>query len=447
MELLIIAALVVAFLVIFCISPVYGIAFFTAFRTLSLLAEVRVDEVGYGYSAEGFLTLAIIGVGVLSFVTHRQDYKGVLKWPFMLFIVYCLLTLIGAADVANFAKKLARLVGYFFLYLMVVQLCRKRENTRILSYAFIVSLLVTTLPAISVYYLDPDRQLKILYGTTKGVQEIGVMMKNNFGFFSCYMLLFLIYLYSTAKNYLSKSLFLGLMILQAAMLVLSYTRSAWAAFIPGFAMLIVFSRKRWRLLLPLAGLVVMGVSLYSVFDYSYKDLTEKRQYGFSSWHYRTHYAWPASIKAFKEKPVMGWGLGNDMYALKRAANFDNSSHSDYLLVLVETGCIGLFLYLLLLLALLQKTIASIRYAADEESRVLAVAALTIFVSYIVGSAAEHLLQTPGATGYVITVLGMAHGTLLASRQRLERPAQPEMVRSLPALGTRLEPQPPIRISS
>lgn len=442
---LITAALVVAFLAIFCISPIYGIAFVTAFRTLSLLAEVHADNADYGYSAEGFLTLAIICAGLIYFTANCRDLKGVLKWPFVIFILYCFLTMVGAADAANFLKKFARLVGYFSLYLMVVHLCRKKENTAILSYAFLVSLLVTTLPAFFIYCQDPDRQMKVLMGTAPGVQQVGFMMKNNFGFYSCYMVFFLIYLYSAAKKYLLKSLFLVLLLLQAAMLVLSYTRSAWAAFLMAFAMLAVCSRKKARLLLPFLAMILIGASLYSVVYYgAYQDLTEKKQYGFSSWHYRTAYAWPASIKAFKERPLMGWGLGNDMYALAHAANFNNSSHNDYLLVLVETGCIGLSLYLVLLLSLLRKTLASIRLATDEESRLLAVSALAILVAYLVGSAAEHLLQTPGATGYVITVLGMAHGSLLTRPREL--PAAATLARlgrvfpagavALPALGSK-----------
>jgi len=113
---------------------------------------------------------------------------------------------------------------------------------------------------------------------------------------------------------------------------------------------------------------------------------------------------------------MGWGLGNDYYALSKAGKLNATSHNDYLLVLVETGLIGLLLYLWLMMSFFRKTIAGIRNAADEQSRMLCVAALAILVSFLVGSIGEHCLQTPGATGYVITILGMAHGTLLATKR-------------------------------
>jgi len=407
-------ALVGTFLLIFILSPIYGIAFITAFRTLSMLAEVHLEGNSYGFSAEGFLTLGIIIAGVLFTLVSKQGFKGILKWPFILFIVYCMLTIFATEDVVNFSKKLARLLGYFFLYLMVVQLSAKKENRKILSYAFVVSLLATSLPAIYIYCRDPQQYTRLIFGAEQGLQNVGIMSKNNFGFYSCYLVFFLIYLHSAVKNHLSKMIILALFVLQAAMLVLSYTRSAWAAFLLAFPILIFYSRKRARLVVPLLALMVIGASLYSVIYYgAYKEITEKKQVGFSSLHFRTAYAWPASIKAFEQKPVMGWGLGNDLYALTTAAKLKNTSHNDYLLVLVETGIIGLTLYLLLLGCLLQRTLQSIRQAADEKTRLLCVSALAMFVAYMVGSIGEHLLQTPGATGYIITVLGMAHGTLLA----------------------------------
>ena len=413
---LITTALVGTFLIIFCLSPIYGIAFITAFRTLSILAEVHLEGNSYGFSAEGFLTLGIIAAGAVFLLGSRRDFRRILKWPFIIFIVYCALTILGAEDVVNFSKKLARLLGYFLLYLMVAQLSREKENRIKLSYAFVVSLLVTTLPAVYIYWLAPDKYIQLIYGAEQGLQNVGIMSKNNFGFYSCYLVFFLMYLHATAKNQLSKVMFLGLLVLQSSMLVLSYTRSAWAAFLVAFPLFIFYSRNRMRLLVPFLAMIVVGASLYSVIYYgAYQEITEKKAYGFSSLHFRTAYAWPASIKAFLEKPAMGWGLGNDLYALTKAANLKNTSHNDYLLVLVETGIIGLSLYLFLLGSLLRRSVQSITRAEDEDTRLLCVTSLMIFLAFLVGSIGEHLLQTPGATGYVITVLGMAHGTLLSAK--------------------------------
>ncbi|MGC1456584.1 MAG: O-antigen ligase family protein [Nitrospirota bacterium] len=430
--LIITAVLVSSGFIILAISPVYGVAFLSAFRTLSILANVPIGK--YEYSAEGFLTLVVIVVGLLFVVRNMQSLRGVLKWPFLMFILFSGLTLLVADDGANFSKKIARLIGYFILYLMVAQLSSKEKNRKILSYAFVASLILTNIPAIYVYYINPARYMQQIYSSTQSLTEVGIMPKNNFGFFSCYMVFFLMYLYSVAKTNASKIIFLFLLLFQAALLVMSYTRSAWIGFMIALPLFLFYSKNRARLLVPFLTILIIGASLSSVIYYgAYKDLTEKREYGFSSWHYRTAYAWPASIKAFEMRPIMGWGLGNDFYALKKAANFDNSSHNDYLLVLVETGGVGLILYLLLLGSLLWRTIRGIRHAGDEQSRMLCVSALAIFVSFLIGSVGEHLLQTPGATGYVITILGMAHGTLPAAGNNVVHEPGQENIRYSPPL--------------
>jgi O-antigen ligase len=413
---IIIAVLISAVAIIFSISPVYGIAFITAFRTLSMLVAIPMGK--YEYSAEGFLTLVVIIAGLIFVIANLRSLKGAIKWPFIIFILYCGLTVVGAEDVANFSKKIARIIGYFLMYLMVVQLSTKEKNKKILSYAFIAAILVTTLPAIYVYYIAPEAYIKSIYSTQKALSEVGIMSKNNYGFFCCYMVFFLFYMYSCSKTRFSKVLIFSLFVIQTIMLVLSYTRTAWAGFIVSLPLFILFSKNKKRLLIPALATMIIIASLFSVVYYgAYRDVTEKKQYGFSSWQYRWSYAWPASIKAFKEKPIMGWGLGNDLYALAKAAHFDNTSHNDYLLILVETGIIGISLYLWLIVTLFLHTLSGIRSANNEESRLLYVTTLAIFTSFLIGSLGEHLLQTPGATGYVITILGMAHGSILAARKK------------------------------
>jgi putative inorganic carbon (hco3(-)) transporter len=411
-SLTVIAALISLFIIAFAIGPVYGIAFVTAFRNLSLLTSVPIGK--YEYSGEGFLTLAVIMVGCIFVLMNMQRLKNVTKWPFIFFILFCGLTFFVAEDTANFAKKLSRLIGYFFLYLMVVSFCEKDKNRKILSYALVLSLLVTNIPAVYIYFVAPEKYMNQLLGVKGGLREIGFMAKNNFGFFSCYMLLFLLYFYYVVRSNTLRTFFLALVLMQAALLVMSFTRAAWASFVAALPLMVLFSKNRIRFAMPFLVIAFIAASLYSVIYLgAYREITEKKEYGFSSWHFRTDYAWPASIKAFEKKPLVGWGLGNNLHALTKAAKLKATSHNDYLLVLVETGLIGLSLYLWLLTSLLFKTIRGIREAENLQSQMLCVAALGIFVAYLIGSLAEHLLQTPGATGSVITILGMAHGTLLA----------------------------------
>jgi O-antigen ligase len=53
---------------------------------------------------------------------------------------------------------------------------------------------------------------------------------------------------------------------------------------------------------------------------------------------RMSYIWPFYLARFFEKPLLGWGLGPSEY-------LGLSAHNDYLFIMVETGLVGILLYL------------------------------------------------------------------------------------------------------
>lgn len=401
---LIISTLATTYLIAFVFSPVYGIAFITAFRTLFLLFQVRIGS--YAYSGDGFLTLMIILTGFFYILLNRNTgFPKAIVTPFVLFIFYCTLTFGFTDDTANFLKKDLRMIGYLVLYLVVFALSRKSENVTIFSWAFLIAIFITTLPAVYVLYKDTDQYLSLDTKPALG----GFMKKNNFGFFSCYMIYFLFYIIGTLKKQAIKVVAIGLTLVQFAVFIFSFTRSAWVGFTGALPFFLVFSKNKAKFLLPFAFLAALGGLLFPVIYFGLvTDISEKREYGMSSLQWRLEYAWPASIKAFRERPITGWGLGNNLHAMTTAARLRKTSHNDYLLILVETGIIGLMLYVWLIGALWIKTFRD-TLSADDHKKPLLVAALAMFTAFLIGSLAEHLLQTPGATGYVITFLAMAHG--------------------------------------
>jgi O-antigen ligase len=131
----------------------------------------------------------------------------------------------------------------------------------------------------------------------------------------------------------------------------------------------------------------------------------------SSWEFRTKYAWPASIRTFRERPVMGYGLGNNLWAMTHVGKLPMTSHNDYLVILIETGIIGLTFYLTFLFSMLLTTYRAVKSATDSEGAILCVAALAVLLAFMTGAFGEHLVETPGATGYVFSIVAMAHGVV------------------------------------
>lgn len=196
----------------------------------------------------------------------------------------------------------------------------------------------------------------------------------------------------------------------AMSLLLSYTRTAWIAFFIALIVFLLFSRSTTNNLVLIISIVILG-SLSSAIIYNglYIDMNKKRAVGMNSFEWRYKYAWPAAIKSFQAKPIFGHGLGNNWKANLTYAKLNNSSHNDYLVILVETGIVGFISYILFLISLFYRSLRAIKYSNNNDERLFCLMSLTVFIAFMIGGIGEHLIQTPGATGYVITLLGMSHG--------------------------------------
>ncbi|MBC8440455.1 MAG: O-antigen ligase family protein [Deltaproteobacteria bacterium] len=395
------------FLIIYVIKPIYGIAFLTAIRPFLLSPQMSFGI--YSISAEGFYTLMIIIFALFYYLQYgRKIYQNTSFFPFLLFIIWGIITFSVATDYINFSKKLFRLIGYLFLYILVANECRNQKSFVILLISFMIAILFTLVPAIYAFILNPEIYISI----TENIPLSVVMSKNNFGFFLCYMMFFLYYIANSNRYKMLRFFSILLLPILSLAFILCYTRAAWVSLICASSILLLFKETRRKIIIPFFLVILVGIMFsYKIYHGLYEDVTTTREVGFSSWEFRTRLAWPASIKTFKARPIMGFGLGNDRVALNKVANWDNTSHNDYLLLLVETGAIGFILYLNLLISIFLRTYKGIKTIKDEDKRFFCIVALLIFSSFMVGSFAEHLLQTPGATGYVITTMGMAHGVI------------------------------------
>jgi len=400
----IISAAALSFFVIYLINPLLGIAYFTVIRNVFGYLNYSGDV--FNLSADSIVTLLIIFAGIFSF-WKGVNYRSPSFLAFLLFIIVGAASVFVAQDYINFLKKLLRLIGYLFLYVIVQRLCIDKRSLRFLSIGIVLSIFVTLPPAIYYFSTHSDTAVAL-----KGeIGKMGLLSKNNFGFYSAYMGIFMFYPLSYRLFPLMKPLAIIMLPAVISALILSYTRSAWVGFFVALIVLGLLSHMKKRIIIPLVIITLIIVAFSSIlYKGLYKDPTQKREYGMSSWEYRTQLAWPASVKCIRERPIFGYGLGNNMYAMIEVAHFDNTSHNDYLLVTVETGFIGLISYLCLLVLMYKRTYGAFKIAEDAETKFFCLVTLGVFTTYIVGSFAEHLLQTPGATGYVVTMLAMAHGT-------------------------------------
>lgn len=383
-----------------------GLALITATRPVILMAQLEISK--STLSADGIISMILIAV--CFFVLLFRGFsviKSLSIVPFCLFIFASTLSAVYATDYYLFWKKLFRIIGYLALYVNFAILSESAKSRRLIENSYLVAIVISVVSTLYVFFANQAYYMQ--QDSNNAVSS--VFSKNNLGFFFCYSIFFLLYMIYAYKGRTIRRFCTALLVMSFICFVLAYTRSAWVGFAAGFIFLFRFSEVRKKSTIPIILLLVIGFGLFSqkIYHGIYGDVTTKRVYGVSSWDFRVKYAWPASIKAFKASPYFGHGLGDNLGAMKRKANFHLTSHNDYLVILVETGIIGLLFYVFLLLSLFRRTYVNAVSAITSETKYLSVCTLCILVAYMVGSIAEHLLQTPGATGYAITMLGMAHG--------------------------------------
>jgi O-antigen ligase len=131
-----------------------------------------------------------------------------------------------------------------------------------------------------------------------------------------------------------------------------------------------------------------------------------------------------TLRMAMHSPILGVGLGGFQRAYPKYQTFSddkliNHAHNDYLETLSDTGIIGLGLFLFLLVAVYRAGFAKMRERADEEGRVLTLAALAGMSALLAHSFVDFNLHVP-ANAAIFFVLCSAVATPF--RRRIE--AQP-----------------------
>ncbi len=144
-----------------------------------------------------------------------------------------------------------------------------------------------------------------------------------------------------------------------------------------------------------------------------------------------------SLRVFRSKPVLGWGLGTfpvvyPQYRSFYTNFFVNEAHNDYLQLLCEMGLLGFAAMIWFLVVLYRTALRKIRNWSSEVSAAVTLACMLGFTGILVHSVLDFNLQIPGnaALFYVLCTLAAAPPLLQRSRKR--KPTATEQEDVLPA---------------
>lgn len=96
--------------------------------------------------------------------------------------------------------------------------------------------------------------------------------------------------------------------------------------------------------------------------------------------------WHTVLEAWKQYPVLGYGLGLS----KQAINSKHLPHNDYIRALVENGLVGFLTFLILLFAFLFRAIQMFKSSINQPQRDLCMVLIALIISTLVGMTTENI---------------------------------------------------------
>ena len=260
--------------------------------------------------------------------------------PFLFFLVFSIITTLffGLDKVIGIADWL-RLLTVLCFYVLVYVSIKTNSDIKLFIEAVVLSSVIPILIGLYQFFTNTGTlfwEFNRIRGTF--VNPVG------FGQFLVLILISTLGLYNLSHGFLKK-LSLGWLGITLFCLYQTYTRGAWIGALMSFFFLGLVCYRRLLVTFPfivgilpfLHGFVERFKSLTS-WDITINSLVSRIE------------VWKAAISMFRENILLGRGLKSQYTMAYNLIGYKVETHSDYLRVLVETGIIGLFLYLWIIFA-------------------------------------------------------------------------------------------------
>ncbi len=294
--------------------------------------------------------------GIRQIFIEGKFSLGTLDIVLILFFIANLISSVFAFDSFSSFKQLIVLAAYIGLYFIVSKDFSQVE-LRILLFVMAVS---AVLPILIGYYqllfassnqdlwidrnINPDLEQR-LYSVFENPNIFGEYLVNIF--------FIVVGLLISNKNKWGKAMLALFALVVSHQIILTYSRGAWITYLIGIGVFLLLYNWKWIVtLIPLGilGLIIAPNSvkqrLISIV-YSFKD---------SSFFYRIE-IWKNAIKMSKIYGIKGLGYGyqsfHEYYAHYKIPGFNAThSHNLFLQILLESGIVGLILWLYIVLSTL-----------------------------------------------------------------------------------------------
>lgn len=171
---------------------------------------------------------------------------------------------------------------------------------------------------------------------------------------------------------------------------------------------IAHNRGQWRVLI-LRAVLALG-TLYALITYwgPLRDRFETGDGGsFGGVQINTsgrEYFWQNLLNYYREHPLFGGGMGQAERVMVQYTPNINQPHNDYLRILVDSGLVGLILFVIGMLLLIRR-LWTLAFRTDTEHRELHVASLLVLGAFLISAYTDNPIVYPFVVYPMAAILG------------------------------------------
>lgn len=357
------------------------------------------------------LFLAMFMVWGYKYVRYRNQ-EGVkqtpLDLPVTLFIgTMVILFVINSSDHRIGLEGLRAVIQYILWYFVVIQLLKDKEDARRVCLIFVLVTSLMGIHGVFQYIIGVEMPQHWIDSKEVGVRTRVFSILTSPNILGSLMTLGLplcLAFVSISKKVKTKVLFCFFALMMIGTLLFTFSRGAWIGF--GAAIAIYVFLKDKRLFIPVIILGVLAIFIVpGMFDRIAYMLSP--EYIESSLRGGRLVRWITGLKILATDPLLGIGLGhfggavainNDMFylvGLDSTKTFYMDNY--YLKTAVETGLIGLTMFVVLMYQIFINGIRTVRITKDKDMKEIEIAIIAGLFGVIVHNCVENVFEVPMMT--------------------------------------------------
>jgi len=398
------------FFIIFC---VFSIAFLSPKTGLFLLLLLRpcldyftqqtFSAAGLNLNFAGIFAILAIVFSLFVILNNIGRVKRLPLFSAWLFFLAALsASLITSINLGTGITELLRLISTMLIFFVSYILIESKRDLANLIKTIIVSALIPSLVAVYQYLTQTGLTVPF-----EGVYNrvFGTFAHPNLLAF--YLLLALalcfVILLTGDKKKISIVFYSGAALLFLITLFMTYTRSAWLGLL---ILVFMLGITRYRKFL-LVAMILLSLSFISVeqINTRLQSFTEKDPSSSIQWRLQL---WSDSLDYFKQKPLLGYGVGtsNEVIIQNRGPQAGSSdAHNDYLRIALDSGLLGLLGFFFLIFSLLTSLYKIYRRQNKPHLKTLAFVILILTGSFYLISFGDNILANTALQWTLWALLG------------------------------------------